>query len=45
VKLMGDHLGPFAWVGGGLIIAAAATLTTRGHALHEDLADADTHLM
>ncbi len=32
VKLMGDHLGPFAWAGGGLILAAALTLTTRGHA-------------
>jgi drug/metabolite transporter (DMT)-like permease len=32
VKLLGDHLGPFAWVGGGLIVAAAVTLTTRGPA-------------
>ena len=31
VKLLGEHLGPFAWVGGGLILAAAVTLTTRGH--------------
>jgi drug/metabolite transporter (DMT)-like permease len=29
VELLGDRLGPFAWVGGGLIIAAAVTLTTR----------------
>ncbi len=29
VRLLGDHLGPFAWVGGGLIVAAAVTLTTR----------------
>jgi drug/metabolite transporter (DMT)-like permease len=29
VKLMGDHLGPFAWLGGGLIVAAAITLTRR----------------
>ena len=29
VKLMGDHLGPMAWVGGGLILAAAITLTSR----------------
>jgi drug/metabolite transporter (DMT)-like permease len=31
VRLLGEHLGPFAWVGGGLILAAAITLTTRGH--------------
>ncbi len=31
VRLLGDRLGPFAWVGGGLIIAAAVALTTRGH--------------
>jgi drug/metabolite transporter (DMT)-like permease len=31
VQLLGDRLGPFAWVGGGLILAAAVTLTTRGH--------------
>jgi drug/metabolite transporter (DMT)-like permease len=30
VELLGDRLGPFAWVGGGLILAAAVTLTTRG---------------
>ena len=29
VQLLGDKLGPFAWVGGGLILAAAVTLTTR----------------
>jgi drug/metabolite transporter (DMT)-like permease len=29
VELLGDRLGPFAWLGGGLIIAAAVTLTTR----------------
>jgi drug/metabolite transporter (DMT)-like permease len=29
VRLMGDHLGPLAWVGGALILAAAMTLTTR----------------
>jgi len=28
VKLLGEHLGPYAWVGGGLILAAAVTLTT-----------------
>ncbi len=31
VKLLGEHLGPYAWLGGGLILAAAITLTTRGH--------------
>jgi drug/metabolite transporter (DMT)-like permease len=31
VQLLGDRLGPFAWLGGGLIIAAAAVLTSRGH--------------
>ena len=31
VKLLGEHLGPFAWLGGGLILAAAIALTTRGH--------------
>jgi drug/metabolite transporter (DMT)-like permease len=31
VRLLGEHLGPFAWVGGALILAAAVTLTTRGH--------------
>jgi drug/metabolite transporter (DMT)-like permease len=29
VQLLGDKLGPFAWIGGGLILAAAVTLTTR----------------
>lgn len=31
VELLGDRLGPFAWIGGGLILAAAVTLTARGH--------------
>jgi drug/metabolite transporter (DMT)-like permease len=31
VKLLGEHLGPYALVGGGLILAAAITLTTHGH--------------
>jgi drug/metabolite transporter (DMT)-like permease len=31
VELLGDRLGPFAWVGGGLILAAAVTLTVQGH--------------
>jgi drug/metabolite transporter (DMT)-like permease len=30
VQLLGEHLGPFAWLGGALIVAAAVTLTTRG---------------
>jgi drug/metabolite transporter (DMT)-like permease len=30
VKLLGEHLGPYAWAGGGLILAAAVALTTRG---------------
>ncbi len=30
VKLLGEHLGPYAWVGGGLILAAAVALTARG---------------
>jgi drug/metabolite transporter (DMT)-like permease len=32
VRLLGEHLGPYAWAGGGLILAAAITLTTRSHA-------------
>jgi drug/metabolite transporter (DMT)-like permease len=31
VKLLGEHLGPYAWAGGALILAAAVTLTTRSH--------------
>lgn len=31
VGLMGDHLGPLAWVGGGLILAASIAMTTSGH--------------
>jgi len=31
VKLLGEHLGPYAWAGGGLILGAAIILTTRGH--------------
>ncbi len=29
VRMLGEHLGPYAWVGGGLILAAAVALTTR----------------
>jgi drug/metabolite transporter (DMT)-like permease len=32
VKLLGERLGPYAWVGGVLILGAAVALTTRGHA-------------
>jgi drug/metabolite transporter (DMT)-like permease len=31
VELLGEHLGPYAWVGGVLILTAAVILTTRGH--------------
>lgn len=31
VELLGEHLGPYAWLGGALILAAAVALTTRGH--------------
>ena len=32
VWLLGDRLGPWAWAGGGLIVAAAVVLTSTGHA-------------
>jgi drug/metabolite transporter (DMT)-like permease len=31
VRLLGEHLGTYAWVGGALILTAAIILTTRGH--------------
>ncbi|MGD0348029.1 MAG: EamA family transporter [Terracidiphilus sp.] len=31
VELLGERLGPYAWLGGALILAAAITLTARGH--------------
>lgn len=31
VKLLGEHLGPYAWVGGALILGTAVVLTTYGH--------------
>ena len=31
VKLLGEHLGPYAWAGGALILGAAVVLTTLGH--------------
>jgi drug/metabolite transporter (DMT)-like permease len=45
VKLLGDHLGTFAWLGGALIVAAAITLTTRGHRPSETLSEAEAHFM
>ena len=33
VELLGDSLGPSAWIGGVLILAAAITLTTRPHGI------------
>jgi drug/metabolite transporter (DMT)-like permease len=37
VKLLGERLGPYAWVGGGLILGAAIILTTRGHEPQPDV--------
>lgn len=37
VKLLGEHLGPYAWVGGALILGAAIVLTTRGHESQPDV--------
>jgi len=37
VKLLGEHLGPFAWLGGALILGAAIILTTRGHEPQPDV--------
>jgi drug/metabolite transporter (DMT)-like permease len=31
VQLLGEKMGPYAWIGGGLILTAAIVLTTRGH--------------
>jgi drug/metabolite transporter (DMT)-like permease len=31
VELLGEKLGPYAWLGGALILVGAITLTTRGH--------------
>jgi drug/metabolite transporter (DMT)-like permease len=31
VELLGERLGPYAWLGGALILTAAIALTTRGH--------------
>jgi drug/metabolite transporter (DMT)-like permease len=32
VTLLGDRLGPWSWIGGAMVIAAAAAMTTRPHA-------------
>ena len=37
VKLLGEHLGPHAWLGGALILGAAVVLTTRGHEPQPDV--------
>ncbi len=37
VKLLGEHLGPYAWAGGTLILGAAVVLTTRGHEPQPDV--------
>ena len=31
VEVLGEHLGPYAWLGGALILGAAVVLTVRGH--------------
>lgn len=36
LQLLGDQLGPLAWVGGGMILAAAVTLTTRPEQVFSD---------
>jgi len=37
VELLGDKLGSFAWMGGGLILAAAVTLTVRGREMEPEV--------
>ncbi|MGZ3638727.1 MAG: DMT family transporter [Ktedonobacterales bacterium] len=37
VRLLGEHLGPYAWGGGALILTAAIILTTRGHEPQPDI--------
>ena len=37
VRLLGEHLGPYAWIGGALILAAAIILTTRGREPQPDV--------
>lgn len=35
VRMLGEHLGPLAWVGGALILGSAVVLTTHGHEPHQ----------
>lgn len=37
VKLLGEHLGPYAWLGGALILGATVVLTTWGHEPRPDV--------
>lgn len=37
VRLLGEHLGPYAWFGGALILGAAIVLTTRSHEPQPDV--------
>ena len=37
VELLGDRLGPYAWLGGSLILGAAITLTVRSHELDPEV--------
>ena len=37
VRLLGDRLGPLAWLGGALILAAAIALTTLGHSVEPEV--------
>ncbi|HXS76176.1 MAG TPA: DMT family transporter [Terracidiphilus sp.] len=37
VRLLGEHLGPYAWIGGALILTAAVILTTRSHEPQPDV--------
>jgi drug/metabolite transporter (DMT)-like permease len=37
VRLLGEHLGPYAWFGGALILGAAIILTTRSHEPQPDV--------
>jgi len=37
VRLLGEHLGPYAWSGGALILGAAIVLTTSGHETQPDM--------
>ena len=37
VELLGERLGPYAWLGGGLVLAAAIVLTTRSHAADPEI--------